>query len=108
MINHYRELSAELGGWAVAHYRNAIFLILSDDQKRWLIDDTIEETFYLVSRTHPARVGGFPLNSLSVDIQSDKYFVDLTDEERSSAYPCRNGFRNFFSEAIRSFGDEHT
>ncbi|WP_292597459.1 hypothetical protein [Mesotoga sp. UBA6090] len=92
----------------MTHYRNTIFLILSDDQKRWLMDDTIEETFYLVSRPQPARVEGFLLNSPSVDIQSGKYFVDLTDEERSSACHCRNGFRNSFSEAIRSFGDEHS
>lgn len=108
MINHYGELSAELGGRAMAHYRNAIFLILSDDQKRWLMDDTIEETFYLVSSPHPARVGGFPLNSLSVDIQSGKYFADLNGEERSSAYHCRNGFRDFFNEVIRSLKDENS
>ena len=50
------------------------------------MDDTIEETFYLVSKPHSIRVEGFPMNSLSVDVQSGKYFVDLTDEERASAY----------------------
>ena len=101
MIDYYSRLVAGLGGRTVAHYRNAIFLVLSDDRKRWLMDDTIEETFYLVSKPHSIRVEGFPMNSLSVDVQSGKYFVDLTDEERASAYSCRNGFRNFFSEAIR-------
>jgi len=59
MIDHYKKLSEGLGGRAVAHYGNAILLILGD-QKRWLMDDTIEETFYLVSRPHPARVESFP------------------------------------------------
>ena len=60
MIDHYKKLSEGLGGRAVAHYGNAILLILDVDQKRWLMDDTIEETFYLVSRPHPARVESFP------------------------------------------------
>jgi len=107
MIDYYKKLLEGLGGQAVARYRNAIFLIFDDDQKCWLMDDRIEETFYLVSRPHPSRVEGFPLDSLSIDIRSGKYFVDLTDEERSSAYHCRDGFRNFFSEAISSFSDRH-
>ncbi len=61
MIDYYSRLVAGLGGRTVAHYRNAIFLVLSDDRKRWLMDDTIEETFYLVSKPHSIRVEGFPL-----------------------------------------------
>jgi hypothetical protein len=34
-----------------------------------------------------------------------KYFADATDEERPVLDTCLNGLRDFFREAISSFGD---
>jgi len=68
------------------------------------MDDTMEETFYLVIRPYPARVESFPKNLLSIDIQLGKYFADATDEERPVLDNCLNGLRNFL-RSISSFGD---
>ncbi|RLL92290.1 hypothetical protein BG32_12255 [Mesotoga sp. HF07.pep.5.2.highcov] len=99
MIDYYKKLLEGLGGQAVAHYGNAILPILDDDQKRWLMDDTMEETFYLVSRPHPARVESFPKSSLSIDIQLGKYFAVATDEEKPVLDNCLNGSQKFLSQS---------
>jgi hypothetical protein len=36
-----------------------------------------------------------------------KYFAVATDEERPILDNCLNGLRDFFREAISSFGDRH-
>ena len=98
---YYSKLAAGLGGRAVAHCRNAVFLVLKEDERYWPMDNAIEEKIYLVSESHSLRAEGVPPNSLSVGIRTGRYFVELNEEERSSIDHCHNGFRRFFSEVIR-------
>ena len=56
------------------------------------------EPFYLVTKPHKKRVEGFPLDSLSVDIESRKYYYDL--EEKDVSTSVDDGVRKFFSEVL--------
>ena len=58
-----------------------------------------DNTFYLVNKAHPKMIKGFPLDSLSVDIQTGKYYNDL-DELAVDKSTIEIGFTNFFEKAI--------
>jgi 8-oxo-dGTP diphosphatase len=45
-------------------------------------------------------IKGFPLDSLSVDIQTGKYYNDLEDELAVDKSTIEIGFTNFFEKAI--------
>ena len=52
------------------------------------------EPFILVMEPHPKRVEGFPLDSLSVDIETGKYYYDLDVKDVSTSVD--DGVRTFF------------
>ncbi len=56
------------------------------------------EPFTLVAEPHAKRVEGFPLDSLSVDIGSGKYYYDLEVKDVSTSVD--DGIRSFFSEIL--------
>jgi 8-oxo-dGTP diphosphatase len=100
MIAYYSKLVKELGGCVRASYRNAICLIL--DPKRVLSydGDDLAEQFILVDRPHELRKPGFPLDSLSVEIGSGEYFVELYEKGKINSNGCESGFRRFFSDLL--------
>ena len=48
---------------------------------------------------HSKRVEGFPLDSLSIDIASGKYYYDLEVKDVSTSVD--DGIRKFFSEILQ-------
>lgn len=54
------------------------------------------EPFILVTRPHAKRVPGFPLDSLSIDIATGKYYYDLEVKDVSTSVD--DGVRAFFRE----------
>ena len=98
-IAYYCSLADEMGGKMVARYRNAICLILGTGQVfEHMGEDIASDPFYLVSKPHAMRSEGFPLDSLSVHIESDKYYSDME-------YPYKyeevdDGFARFFQKAL--------
>lgn len=78
MIAHYSELARSLGGDCLAGYCNG-YSVFREGQVFGYMDD--EETqdlfaFQLVAVPHPKRRLGWPLDSLSVDIHTHRYFVE--------------------------------
>ena len=61
------------------------------------------EPFILVTTPHTKRVPGFPLDSLSVDIATGKYYYDLEVKDVSTSVD--DGVRAFFGE-IFSKGEQ--
>ena len=98
MIAHYSSLISNLGGRARARYKNAICLV---DEKgklhEYMGKDIWSEPFYLVDKPHKLRKKGFPLDSLSMDIDSGKYYLDL---ENDSKYLDYVGFKTFFKKSL--------
>lgn len=99
MITHYSNLAAEVGGLAKAYYQNAICLVL-DENRIYLYDgEDISECFYLSQYAHSRRIAGFPLDSLSIEPNTKKYYFDLDNQEKPED-TLKNGFRKFFSNIM--------
>lgn len=74
-------LAREHGDRLLGRYRNAIYFIVDESTCFSSMDATLEtEPFILVSKAHSKRVEGFPLDSLSIDSDSGKYYYDLPEK----------------------------
>jgi len=97
---HYSALAEEMGGHMVARYKNAICLILGDGQvHEYMGDDIASKPFLLVSKPHRIRKEGFPLDSLSVHIESGEYFYDMEDGWKYGK--SDDGFAAFFARTLK-------
>ncbi|MCL1882876.1 MAG: hypothetical protein FWF81_03885 [Defluviitaleaceae bacterium] len=102
-VRYYTSLANELGGKMTAWYQNAICLILGEGQIfGHMGKDIASEKFYITSKQHKNGViaKGFPLDSISVQIESGKYYYDI--EGCSDKYMnVHDGFASFFKRAIQ-------
>ena len=99
MIKYYTELASKAGGEVKAKYKNAICLIL-DEKKVFEYDgNDIAEEFIITSEPHKKRKRGFPLDSISKDIKTGKYYMDLSYYTESQKNMI-NGFRDFFIRSL--------
>lgn len=97
MTEYYAALAAKYGGRITGRYRNAIYFILDEHHHYSSMDMSIAtEPFLLVTEPHQKRVPGFPLDSLSVDIATGKYYYDLETKDVSTSVD--DGVRDFFGE----------
>jgi len=97
-IRHYTALAEELGGSMISWYKNAICLVIDETQVyEHMGEDIASERFLLVSKPHEKRVvaKGFPLDCLSVHIESGKYYYDI-DGYSDKYLNVQNGFATFF------------
>jgi len=95
MIEHYASLAELHGGKITGRYRNAIYFILDEEHHYSSMDMSIAtEPFVLGTVPHPKRVEGFPLDSLSIDIATGKYYYDLEVKDVSTSVD--DGVRTFF------------
>ena len=100
MIAYYAALAERHGGRITGRYRNAIYFILDEDHQYSSMDMSIAtEPFILVAEPHEKRVEGFPLDSLSIDIETGKYYYDLEVKDVSTSVD--DGVRRFFSSVFR-------
>ncbi|MBR6535898.1 MAG: hypothetical protein IKT67_01745 [Lachnospiraceae bacterium] len=99
MIEYYATLAGKHGGKITGRYRNAIYFILDEKHHYSSMDMSIAtEPFVLVEKPHEKRVKGFPLDSLSVDIATGKYYYDLEVKDVSTSVD--DGVRVFFTGAL--------
>lgn len=96
MLEYYGGL-AERYGNLKARYRHAVCLITGDGQIREIMDEsTASPLFLLTSVPHSGVLHrGFPLDSLSVDIATGKYFYDL-EEAKMDQLAVEKGVLRFF------------
>ena len=98
-ITYYSKLAEEMGGGMIARYKNAICLILDDGQiYEHMGEDIASEPFILSSKPHPKRNKGFPLDSLSINIKSGKYYFDMDNTEKY--VKMDDGFTLFFQRVL--------
>lgn len=99
MIQYYASLAKKYGGKITGRYRNAIYFILDENHHYASMDMSIAtEPFILVEEPHSKRVEGFPLDSLSIDIGSGKYYYDLEVKDVSTSVD--EGVRTFFTTIL--------
>lgn len=107
MIEYYSNLAAKLGGKAIAKYKNAICLIL-DEENIFEYDgeDISSVRFLITSQAHPRRNPGFPLDSISLDIKSGRYYMDLDSYGNfENEDEMAKGFRDFFLRTLIKYKD---
>ena len=100
MIQYYASLAERHGGRITGRYRNAIYFILDEEHHYSSMDMSIAtEPFLLGTVPHPKRVEGFPLDSLSIDIATGRYYYDLDVKDVSTSVD--DGVRAFFKEILK-------
>lgn len=98
MITYYSGLAKEYGN-LVAQYRNAICLILDENHIYSAMEESLaSEPFIITSKPHPQRQAGFPIDSISIDIKTGKYYFDLDNKEVDTN--VENGFFKFIKKYI--------
>lgn len=99
MIAYYSDLVRRYGD-LTARYKNAICFVLDKEHIFEAMEPSMEsETFIITDQPHPVLKEGFPLDSLSIDIKSGKYFHDLSHETLDSM-AVEDGFLKFFQEIL--------
>lgn len=100
MIAYYSALAWEYGGRLTARYKNALCLVMSENEVYQSMDESLwGKAFYLTDTPHKrVHTEGFPLDRLSVDIESGEYYYDLPKSVESS---MNIGFRRFFENYLK-------
>ncbi len=99
MQAYYAGLAKQYGN-LTAHYRNAICFVMDADTVYEAMEPTMEsERFILTDRAHPTLKKGFPLDSLSIDIKTGKYYYDLPAEALDQV-AVEDGFLEFFRRIL--------
>ena len=100
MIDYYSCL-VKIYGNLVARYRNAICFVQDDTHIYEAMEPSMEsEKFILTDRPHSiVRKKGFPLDSISLDIKTNKYYYDLPTN-RLEQVAVEDGFLDFFKRVL--------
>lgn len=95
MIEHYSALAKKYGD-ITARYRRGICVVIDENTKYESMDIALAgEKFIITSKPSQKRHRGFPLDSISIDIKTGKYFVDIEALDDAVTY---EGFPEFFSK----------
>lgn len=101
MLEYYSGL-AKTYGKLTARYQNAICLICGEEQRYELMDETLASKPFLIGTVpHKIRKEGFPIDSLSIDIKTGKYYYDLPEEELDLV-AVEDGFLEFFQSVRKN------
>lgn len=99
-IAYYSSLAAEFGGSMTARYQHAICLVFDETRiYEYMGEDIASERFIISSKPHERRNEGFPLDCLSVHIESGKYYYDMDGAEKKLA-EGDDGFAAFFHRVL--------
>lgn len=99
MQAYYAGLAGKYGN-LTARYCNAICFVQDENTVYEAMEPSMEsERFLLTDRIHPIRKKGFPLDSLSIDIKTGKYYYDLP-EGALDRVAVEDGFLEFFRRYI--------
>lgn len=98
--DHYIALARQYGD-IVAQYKNAVCLVMDRDHIYEIYDESsFSEPFLLTAApSGPIRRKGFPLDCISLDIQTKKYYYDMNNE-RLDKMAVEEGILRFFEKVI--------
>ena len=102
MIDYYSGLVKTYGN-LLARYRNAICFVMDDTHIYEAMEPSMEsEKFILTDKPHSTvRKEGFPLDSISLDIKTNKYYYDLP-EDKLEQVAVEDGFLEFFKNVLNT------
>lgn len=80
MIEYYTNLAKQYGGKLTAKWVYGMVIYNGNEKKEYTWS---KSNFYLIDKPCNKRNPGYPLDSISVMPDSNKYFIDLKDEDRN-------------------------
>lgn len=100
MMEHYAGIVNKYGN-LTARYRNAICFVMDENHIYEAMDPSMEsEKFILTDIPHSTiRKKGFPLDCMSIDISTNKYFYDLPADKLEQV-AVEDGFLLFFENIL--------
>lgn len=101
MLLYYSSLAEKYGDLR-ARYKNAICFVKDEDHIFEAMEPSMEsESFIITSKPHKNGImkKGFPLDCLSVNIRTGKYYYDLAEEELDKV-AVEDGFLDFFRKIL--------
>lgn len=103
LIERYTAL-AKAKGLILARYKNAVCLIDEKGHYHESMDESLwGDPFLLAQEPHVKRNPGFPIDSISLDVKTGKYFYDLQNNAQD-VLAADIGFARFFEEYIKNRG----
>lgn len=101
MLEYYSSLARRYGDLK-ARYKNAICLVMDSERIYKAMEDSMaSEPFLITSKPHSKiKKQGFPLDSLSIDIKTGKYYYDLPPEELDQ-FAVEDGVLEFFRKCLK-------
>lgn len=102
MVAYYAALAQRHGGRLTARYRNAICFVYDIDHVYSSFDLSLAtDAFYMVDKPFDkVREAGFPLDSLSVDISTGKYYYDQPQCTLGVSGTIMDGFTDFWKTVL--------
>jgi len=77
-----------------------VYLILDEKRAMGNMDESLwTEPFILVDKPHEKRVKGYPLDSLSIDIDSGMYYYDMKEKSVDKS-AIEEGYQAFFKKVL--------
>lgn len=100
MVEYYAGLVRQYGN-LIARYRNAICFVMDENHIYESMDHSMDsEKFILTDKPHSViRKKGFPLDSMSIDIKTNKYYYDLSADELEQ-FAVEEGVLQFFEKVL--------
>lgn len=99
MLAYYSGLAGKYGN-LTARYRNAICFVKDREHIYEAMEKSMEsEPFILTEKPHKIFKKGFPLDSLSIDRKTGKYYYDL-DAGELDEVAVEDGFLEFFRKYL--------
>lgn len=101
MVTYYTGLAKKYGN-LMAEYRNAICVVMDKEHIYESFEpDLYSEKFIITDKPHSAiRKKGFPLDSISIDMKTGKYYYDMTAEE-CRKFAVEDGVLKFFERVLK-------
>lgn len=97
MLEYYSGLAAKYGD-LTARYHNAICMVLDRDHIYQAMEESMaSKPFLITANPHPRRKEGFPIDSISIDMKTGKYYYDLEEDELDQV-AVEDGFLDFFKK----------
>ncbi|UUV18270.1 hypothetical protein NRK67_13365 [Fusobacteria bacterium ZRK30] len=105
MIEHYSEIARKNGGEITGWYENAIYLILDEETEfSYQGIEISSEEFIISEKPYKKRLSGFPIDSLSKEVKSGRYYLEIEDESKNKD-KMEDGFKRFFENNLKGLID---
>ena len=85
-VKRFSKKLLEQGIELISLYVYGLALVTKDKEQTYTWNS---EDFYIIDKPSEKLQAGYPLNSISIDIKSRKYFTDITSEEKDGTHDDR-------------------